>query len=127
MLYIGCDRQIITLVAFCPLAAHQWRLADVFNGHIRPCRPLQPTALGRQLAIHGKAILAASRKATETVSSFRGATSGRVRIGGVPFFMDAIVSSIIAKFQVNHPDIGFDQSYSHFRSTDMEPSALQKV
>ncbi len=77
-------------------------------------RPLQPTALGRQLAIHGKAILSASAKATETVSSFRGGTSGRVRIGGVPFFMDAIVSSIIATFQVNQPDIHFDQSYGHY-------------
>ena len=77
-------------------------------------RPLQPTALGRQLAIHGKAILAASRKASETVASFRGGTSGRVRIGGVPFFMDAVVSGIIASFQMQQPDILFDQSYGHY-------------
>jgi DNA-binding transcriptional LysR family regulator len=77
-------------------------------------RPLQPTALGRQLAIHGKAILAASRKASETVASFRGGTSGRVRIGGVPFFMDAVVSGIIATFQMQQPDILFDQSYGHY-------------
>jgi DNA-binding transcriptional LysR family regulator len=77
-------------------------------------RPLQPTALGRQLAIHGKAILAASRKATETVAGFRGGVAGRVRIGGVPFFMDAIVSSIIASFQIKEPGIHFDQSYGHY-------------
>ncbi len=77
-------------------------------------RPLQPTALGRQLAIHGKAILSASRKASETVASFRGGTSGRVRIGGVPFFMDAVVSGIIATFQMQQPDILFDQSYGHY-------------
>jgi DNA-binding transcriptional LysR family regulator len=77
-------------------------------------RPLQPTALCRQLAVHGKAILSASRKASETVSSFRGGTSGRLRIGGVPFFMDAVVSSIIATFQTNNPDILFDQSYGHY-------------
>ncbi len=77
-------------------------------------RPLQPTALGRQLAVHGKAILAASRKATETVASFRGGISGRMRVGGVPFFMDAIVSSIIAGFQMKEPGIHFDQSYGHY-------------
>jgi len=77
-------------------------------------RPLQPTALGRQLAIHGKAILSASRKASETLSSFRRGASGRVRIGGVPFFMDAIVSGIIASFQTMEPGIHFDQSYGHF-------------
>ncbi len=77
-------------------------------------RPLQPTALGKQLAVHGKAILAASRKATETVASFRGGTSGRVRIGGVPFFMDAVVSSIVASFQMQQPNILFDQSYGHY-------------
>jgi DNA-binding transcriptional LysR family regulator len=77
-------------------------------------RPLQPTALGRQLAIHGKAILAASRKASETVASFRGGTSGRVRVGGVPFFMDAIISGVIASFQMQQPSIHFDQSYGHY-------------
>jgi DNA-binding transcriptional LysR family regulator len=77
-------------------------------------RPLQPTALGRQLAIHGKAILAATRKASETVAGFRGGIAGRVRVGGVPFFMDAIVSSIIAGFQLKEPGIHFDQSYGHY-------------
>ncbi len=77
-------------------------------------RPLQPTALGRQLAVHGKAILAASRKATETVASFRGGVSGRMRVGGVPFFMDAIVSSVIAGFQLKEPGIHFDQCYGHY-------------
>jgi DNA-binding transcriptional LysR family regulator len=77
-------------------------------------KPLQPTAIGRQLAIHGRAILAASRKASETVANFRSGTSGRVRIGGVPFFMDAVVSGIIATFQMKEPNVHFDQSYGHY-------------
>ncbi len=88
-------------------------------------RPLQPTALGRQLAVHGKAILAASRRATETVASFRGGTAGKVRIGGVPFFMDAIVSGIIASFQIKEPAIQFDQSYGHFSDLVTELAASQ--
>jgi DNA-binding transcriptional LysR family regulator len=77
-------------------------------------KPLQPTAIGRQLAVHGRAILAASRKASETVASFRGGTSGRVRLAGVPFFMDAVVSGIVASFQMKEPDIHVAQSYGHF-------------
>ncbi len=77
-------------------------------------KPLQPTAIARQLAVHGRGILAASRKASETVNSFRSGTSGRVRIGGVPFFMDAVVSGIIASFHMKEVGIHFDQSYGHY-------------
>lgn len=77
-------------------------------------RPLQPTALGQQLAVHGKAILAASRKASESVNTFRSGSTGRIRLGGVPFFMDAIVSQIIASFQTQEPGIHFNQSYGHY-------------
>jgi len=77
-------------------------------------RPLRPTAFGRQLAVHGRAILAASRKASETVASFRGGAQGRVRLAGVPFFMDAVVSGIVASFQMKEPDIHVEQSYGHY-------------
>ena len=77
-------------------------------------RPLQPTALGRQLAIHGKAILAASRKASATAAGFRSGTAGRVRVGGVPFFMDAIASGIIASFHRQEPEVHIEQSYGHY-------------
>ena len=46
-------------------------------------RPLIPTLIGRQLAAHGKVILEASRKASETVQNFQRSTLGTVRIGGV--------------------------------------------
>jgi DNA-binding transcriptional LysR family regulator len=77
-------------------------------------RPLQPTELGRQLAVHGKAILSASRKANETITTFRSGSSGRIRMGGVPFFMDAIISQIVASFQTKEPGIHFKQSYGHY-------------
>lgn len=77
-------------------------------------RPLQPTAIARQLAIHGRAILAASRKASEAVASFRGGSQGRVRLAGVPFFMDAVVSGIVASFQMQEPDIHIVQGYGHY-------------
>ncbi len=76
-------------------------------------RPLQPTPLGRQLGIHGKAILAASRKASDTVRGFQSGSAGRVRVGGVPFFMDAVISAMVASLQMKEPDIMFDQSYGN--------------
>src|ERR1700758_1453355 len=60
-------------------------------------RPLQPTPLGRALADHGRVMLAAARGASETVDSFRRGASGSVRVGGAPFFMDALVASMIAE------------------------------
>ena len=94
------------------LALLEKRIGEPLFAHGR--RPLQPTAIGRQLAVHGRAILAASRKASETVASFRGGTQGRVRLAGVPFFMDAVVSGFVASFQMKEPDIHVFQSYGHY-------------
>ncbi|MCJ8149637.1 LysR family transcriptional regulator [Shinella sp. H4-D48] len=77
-------------------------------------RPMQPTPLGEQLGQQGKAILASSRKAMEIVRSFKSGSSGRVRIGGVPFFMDAVVSPMIASFQRGEPGIMVYQSYGNY-------------
>ena len=77
-------------------------------------KPLQPTAIGRQLAVHGRVVRAASLKAAEAVASFRRGAQGAIRIAGVPFFMDAVISGFIASFQMKEPDIQIDQSYGHF-------------
>jgi DNA-binding transcriptional LysR family regulator len=80
---------------------------------VRGRRPLQATALGVQLAAHGRRILIESRRATEAVQSLLRGTRGLVRVGGVPFFMDAMISRIIAGFQNQHPDVDFQQSYGN--------------
>jgi DNA-binding transcriptional LysR family regulator len=76
-------------------------------------RPLIPTLIGRQLAAHGKVILEASRKASETVQAFRLGSTGTVRLAGVPFFMDAFISRMIGEFQQMEPDIRVDQAYGN--------------
>jgi DNA-binding transcriptional LysR family regulator len=76
-------------------------------------RPLQPTPLGRALADHGRAMLAASRKASELVANFRQGRAGVVRVGGTPFFTDALIAGMIAGFQNVHPDVRVDQSYGY--------------
>ena len=77
-------------------------------------RPLQPTPLGRALAEHGRTMLAAARKASETVESFRVGKGGVVRVGGTPFFMDALIAPMIAEFQSTHPDVRVDLTYGYF-------------
>lgn len=76
-------------------------------------RPVQPTALGLQLAIHGRAMLTASRRATDAVQGHLKGTSGIVRVGGVPFFMDALVSQMIAQFHREEAGITVHQSYGN--------------
>jgi DNA-binding transcriptional LysR family regulator len=76
-------------------------------------RPMQPTPLGKGLAEHGQAILAASRKAASLVDGFHRGSIGVVRVGGTPFFMDALISGMIASFQGTHPDIRVEQSYGY--------------
>lgn len=77
-------------------------------------RPLQPTPLGLSLAEHGLVMLSASRKASDLVDSFRIGKSGVVRVGGTPFFMDALIAGMCAEFQASHPDVRIDQSYGYF-------------
>lgn len=76
-------------------------------------RPLQPTPLGRALAGHGQAMLAASRRASELVDSFRRGFAGTVRVGGTPFFMDALIAGMAAGFLKSHPDVKVEQSYGY--------------
>lgn len=76
-------------------------------------RPLQPTPLGRALADHGQAMFAASRKASAIVDGFRLGTTGVVRVGGTPFFMDALISGMIATFQNASPEVRVEQSYGY--------------
>lgn len=80
---------------------------------VRGKRPLAPTPLGKALAEHGQIILSASRAASETIESFRRGTSGVVRAGGSPFFMDGLISRMIAGFQDRYPDVSVEQSYGY--------------
>ncbi|WLS03721.1 LysR family transcriptional regulator [Shinella oryzae] len=76
-------------------------------------RPLQPTPLGRALADHGQAILTSARKASSLVEGFRHGRTGLVRVGGTPFFMDALIAGMVAGFQNTFPDVRVEQSYGY--------------
>ena len=93
------------------LAQMERRLGEAL--FIKGRRPLQPTVLGRQLAQQGRVIREAARKASDTVLGYQRGTAGMVRLGGVPFFMDAFISRMIADFQNAEPEVRIDQSYGH--------------
>lgn len=81
-------------------------------------RPLEPTTLGAELARHGRVMLEASRKATETLTGFRAGSAGTVRISGVPFFMDAFISRMIGGFQTVEPDVRVEQGYGNLQDLE---------
>ena len=76
-------------------------------------RPLQPTDLGASLAIHGRAVLEASRTAGEDVDRFRMGHAGLVRVAGTPVFMDGVIAASIARFQQQMPDVLVEQTYGY--------------
>ena len=76
-------------------------------------RPLQPTELGRELAEKGRLIIRATDEASETTRNYRIGKSGAVRIGGTPFFMDGVVSKLLAEFQTKNIDIHIEQTYGY--------------
>lgn len=92
---------------------------------VRGHRPLQATALGIQLATHGRRILIESRRASEAVQSLLRGTRGLVRVCGVPFFMDAMISRIIAEFQNKHSDVMVEQSYGNLNEVSLGLRAAQ--
>ena len=77
-------------------------------------RPLRPTELGESLARLGARIHALNVEASALVQSFRKGHTGRLRIAGTPIFMDGVVSTLIADFQMRHPDVQIAQSYGYF-------------
>lgn len=76
-------------------------------------RPLRPTELGESLARLGARIHALNSEASALVQSYRKGHTGRLRIAGTPIFMDGVVSTLIADFQVRHPDVQLAQSYGY--------------
>lgn len=80
---------------------------------LRDRRPIQPTALCLALAEQGARVRIAALQSSETVESHRKGETGVVRVGGTPFFTDALIAEMAAAFQVDHPRVRIDQSYGY--------------
>lgn len=76
-------------------------------------RPLRPTELGLALAAEGRKIYQAGRSSAEVLSQYRNGRTGAVRVGGTPFFLDGVISGMLAAFQFTRPDVRIDQAYGY--------------
>lgn len=76
-------------------------------------RPLRPTELGLALAAEGRRIFDAGRNSAEILAQYREGRSGAVRVGGTPFFLDGVISGMLAAFQFERPDVRIDQIYGY--------------
>ena len=80
---------------------------------LRDRRVLRPTALGRALAEQGDAIRLATRRSAEAADAIRRGERGTIRLGGTPFFTDALISGMVAEFHRTHPSVRVDQRYGY--------------
>ncbi len=83
---------------------------------LRNRRPMEPTPLCRDLADLGAAVRRASVRASDVAESFRRGERGDIRIGGTPFFMDALVSAMVGRFQRTRPNVRIEQVYGYTAS-----------
>ena len=76
-------------------------------------RPLVPTEFCIQLAAEGRKITEAGSVATDLVAKARTGQGGAVRVAGTPFFMDGVVSEMLARFQSEFMEIRIEQTYGY--------------
>ena len=76
-------------------------------------RPLQPTELGRALAVEGRIIAKAAQTARQIAQNHASGSAGTLRLAGSPVFMDGVISQMIASFQATNPGVRIDQSYGY--------------
>ena len=76
-------------------------------------RPLRATELGFALAAEGRKIYEAGRNSSDVLSHYRAGKTGAVRVGGTPFFLDGVISGMLAAFQFERPDVRIDQIYGY--------------
>ena len=58
-------------------------------------------------------MLEAQRTSALLITQYKGEKSGAVRIAGTPFFMDCVISEILASYQMEHAGLRIDQSYGY--------------
>lgn len=80
---------------------------------LRHRRPMEPTPLCRDLADLGAAVRRATDRASDVADSTKRGERGDIRIGGTPFFMDALVSAMIGQFQRRRPNVRLQQVYGY--------------
>ncbi|MEN8833604.1 MAG: LysR family transcriptional regulator [Pacificibacter sp.] len=76
-------------------------------------RPLRPTELCQSLAEQGRIIARAGKAAQIAAEMYQMGKAGTARIAGTPIFVDGVISSMIATFQREFPDVAIHQTYGY--------------
>ena len=87
------------------------RLGEPIFHRVR--KPLQLTSAGAVLADQGRAIRTAALRASDNLERLRAGSEGSLRVGGTPFFLDGFVSSLIAEFQADRPNLTIDFTHAY--------------
>jgi DNA-binding transcriptional LysR family regulator len=80
---------------------------------LRTRKPLELTPIGESLVDQGRAIRNAAKRASASVDRIRSGDEGELRLGCTPFFLDGFVSSLIAEYQANRPDVMIRLSHGY--------------
>ncbi|MBI1200961.1 MAG: LysR family transcriptional regulator [Rhodopseudomonas sp.] len=71
----------------------------------RSRRPLTPTDTGLELAAFGRTIQGAVERADMVSQQITAGEYGSIRLGAPPFFCDQLLSRIVGKFALTHPQV----------------------
>ena len=67
--------------------------------------PVTPTALGSELANHGRSIRTATEQITEIADRYASGQQGEIRVGAPPFHSQRVATGFIASWLQSHPDV----------------------
>lgn len=75
---------------------------------VRRRRPVEPSNLGRVLAMHGAQLRSILDDAGQAVEQMALGRRGTLRIGAPPFFGEEVLPQLAIAFQREHPRVGFE-------------------
>ncbi|NDV02423.1 LysR family transcriptional regulator [Pseudoroseicyclus tamaricis] len=71
-------------------------------------QPLEPTELGRELALRGTQLRAIIREAGQAAGQMADGQVGTIRIGAPPFFCEDVMARIVAEYHLENPGVRFE-------------------
>lgn len=80
---------------------------------LRRRRPVEPTELGRMLALHGIQLRSILDEAGQTAALMAQGRQGTLRIGAPPFFAEEVLPQLVTGFHDTTPGVGFEMSSAY--------------
>ncbi|MGZ9811611.1 LysR family transcriptional regulator [Pseudoroseicyclus sp. H15] len=71
-------------------------------------QPLEPTELGRELALRGTQLRAIIREAGQAAEQMADGQVGTIRVGAPPFFCEDVMARIVAEYHLLSPGVRFE-------------------